>query len=89
MDSGSMGSVLQHKGMKTGRGVPCLLLIMLPAAAPEMGRGWRRTPRSDWRGSSAGKASGWSWGQGHSVLLFSQHLGSGSWIFGLYVSYCS
>ena len=69
MDSGSMGSALQHKGMKTGRGVPCLLLLMVPAAAPEMGRGWRRSPGSDWRGSSAGKATGWSWGQGQSILF--------------------
>ena len=69
MDSGSMASALQHKGMKTGHSVPCLLLIMGPGAAPEMQRGWRGTPGSDWRSSSAGKATRWSWGQGHSVLL--------------------
>ena len=66
MDSGSMASALQHKGMKTGHSVPCLLLIMGPGAAPEMQRGWRGTPGSDWRSSSAGKATRWSWGQGHS-----------------------
>ena len=90
MDSGSMGSALLPKGMKTGHRVPCLLLIRGAGGSSWNAKGLERDPPGQIGGAAQlGRPPGGPGGRGTASCFCSQHLGSGSWVLGLYVSHCS